>query len=90
VRVGSYNPLSATLFSFVGDGVLFNDGTNSLPSYQWTIDEPDCAADEDDADDFPSGVMIMYVLVLFILAIMTAISVITWRRWKKFEFQQLQ
>jgi hypothetical protein len=86
VRVGSYNPLSATLFSFIGEGVTYNDGTNQVPSNRWTIDEPDCPADEDDADDFQNGVMIMYVVVLLILGITIAVSILTWRRWKAFEF----
>jgi hypothetical protein len=90
VRVGSYNPLSATLFSFINDGVLFNDGSKTIPSVYWSIDEPDCAADEDDADDFPKGVMIMYVVVFSIFTISVIISVLTWKRWRKSsDFKQL-
>jgi hypothetical protein len=60
-RVGVYNQLAATVWTWYGDGILYPDGTTTPPPDMITRSK-DCAYYDEDVRTFYDGIILSYVI----------------------------
>jgi hypothetical protein len=90
-EVGIYDPLAATPFSYIDEGLIWPDGASTVPGDTRIVYE-DCGRKEEEIQDFPRGKAISYISLVCVATVTFAITVMIMRKfwWNQADHTLLQ